>query len=218
VTRLAVFDLDGTLVDSRRDVAQAVLHGLAAVGGNAVQETALYACIGRPLDDIFRELLGGDDDEARVQRAADAYRTYYFDHCADHTTPYPGAREALAALDGRWTKAVCTNKRTYMAKRLLDLLDLSHHFGVVLGADDLPHKPDPAMLKSIMDRFAAAPATTVMIGDTWMDVEAGRRAGAKTCGAAFGDGARAELLEAGPDRIIEAFAELPDALRALTGE
>ncbi len=207
LNKLIVFDLDGTLVDSRRDVALSILHSLESVGADPIPETRVFPYIGKPLLDIFLDLIG-DGDETRAEAACAAYREYYFDHCADESRPYPGVLETLETISKHHRMAIATTKKTFMAERVADLLGMQPHLDLVSGTDDIPFKPDPAILFRVMEKLDARPKDTWMVGDSVMDIEAGRRAGTKTCAVTYGIGTEKDLRKAGPDAIIDRFPDL----------
>ena len=204
---LLIFDLDGTLVDSRRDIAIGVNHALGAVAGLAVPEARVFPHIGGSLRGTFADLAPGLAD-ASYDAMVEAYKAFYFDHCAVHTRPYPGVIETLAKLAGA-PKAVATTKRTFMARRVTEVLGLAPLVDLVQGTDDgTPIKPAPDLFLQVMERFAARPGKTLVVGDTVHDVRAGKAAGCFTVAVTYGIGARDALAAAGPDRLIDSFPEI----------
>ncbi len=165
MTRLAVFDLDGTLIDSREDLWRAVNHALAAVGlpPRTMEEVVSYVGEGA------RRLVGravAPRDEL-VEPALAAWRDHYGAHLLDHTRLYPGVAAALASA--RCALAVHTNKPGAMARRILEGLGVGSRFAAVVGGDEAPRKPDPAGTLEIMARLGARPQETVFVGDSPVD-------------------------------------------------
>jgi phosphoglycolate phosphatase len=206
-TELVIFDLDGTLVDSRQDIADSINAGLTAVGGQARPIEQLYCQIGVPLDDIFRELLPGELHH-RVADASERYRSHYFEGCSRTSTIYPGVEECLGALKNL-TLAIATTKRTFQAVRVAELMGLFPHFDLVHGTDGIPYKPDPAVLFQVLERLDKSPDAAWMVGDTVHDVRAGKAAGLRTCAVTYGIGDRDDLVAESPDLLLGSLAELP---------
>jgi phosphoglycolate phosphatase len=207
---LVIFDLDGTLVDSRDDIAAALNVALAEIGCAPRRIEEITPRIGEPLDAIFRRWIPGDPPHL-VDDAVAAFRRFYFDNCARRSALYPGVRDCLERL-APIPLAVATTKSTRQAVRVCEQLDLARHFAVVQGSDDIPHKPDPAVVRAVLARLRISPDAAWMVGDTPMDVQAGRAAGCATCAVTYGIGERAALSAAGPDLLIDAAALLPGAL------
>ena len=208
-----IFDLDGTLVDSTRDIVVAFNHGLVSVGEETMSEAAVRPLIGTPLVDMYERVLGGHDG-ARTARACEAYRRFYFDHCADHTRPFPGVLEALDALAGS-PLAVATTKKTFMAVKLLDMLGLSGRFDLIQGTDDIPAKPDPAVLLQVVEKLGIEPTNTWMIGDTVHDLSAARAAGMKCCAVTYGVTEETALRRLKPDIVVDNLLVFSTQMRHL---
>ena len=139
---LIIFDLDGTLVDSRRDIATSVNHAIQAVVGNPVPEEQVFPYIGEGLARTFRELTG-EKDPALLARMEEEYKSHFFDHCDVHSKVYPGVLETLAKLTG-FQKALATTKRTFMARRVAGVMGFLEYMDHIQGSDDIALKPDPA--------------------------------------------------------------------------
>jgi phosphoglycolate phosphatase len=207
---LVIFDLDGTLVDSREDIAAAVNAALAQVGSATRRVDEIAPRIGEPLDAIFRRWLPAQSPHLLADAVA-AYRSFYFDNCARSSALYPGVRECLDRL-APIPLAVATTKTTRQAIRVCEQLDLARHFAVIQGCDGIPHKPDPAVVRAVLSRLGVAPGAAWMVGDTPMDVEAGRAAGCATCAVTWGIGGRAALEAVGPDLLVDAPVQIVDAV------
>ena len=204
MTRLAVFDLDGTLVDSVDDLHASVNHALAAVGLPPRSVAEVRTFVGEGARVLLAKAVSPRDE--LLEPALAAWRPHYEAHCLDRTVPYPGIGPLLAGA-GR-TLAVLTNKPGGMARKILDGLGLLQRFAVVLGGDEAPRKPDPTGLLEIMARVGATPAETVFVGDSRHDVETARRAGVAVVAVTWGLASREELVRAGATAFAQSAAEL----------
>ena len=206
--RGVLFDLDGTLVDTRVDLARAVNHARARLGYPPDDEDRVTSFIG----DGARVLLAGSlgtQETALVDRAVAEFMAHYTAHCVDHATLYPGVVEVLAAL-AACRLGVVSNKYLEATERILAGLGIRDRFSVVMGGDSLPtRKPDPAVIVEACARLGVPPAETVMVGDNQHDVNAGRGAGCLTVGVTYGLAPRDLLEQARPDVLIH---RLPDLL------
>jgi phosphoglycolate phosphatase len=207
-----LFDLDGTLIDSRADLTTSVNLMLEELGRAPLPGPSVVTFIGEGVRLLIARALRAaqqlEPPEAEIDRALEIFRRHYAAHLLDHTRPYPEVVETLAALR-HLPKAVVTNKPQAFSQTILDRLGLRSHFAAVVGGDSLPErKPSPQPLLEAARRCQRAPAQCLMIGDSRVDVLAGRAAGMTTCGFVAGFRGRAELVEAGADLLIESFGEL----------
>ena len=210
--RLVVFDLDGTLIDSRRDLADAANALLASCGGGPLSEAA----IGRMVGDGAATLVARAFEASGLEPPADALERYlalYDQRLLNHTRPYPGMAEVLEMLGLRARLAVLTNKPLASTRRILAGLDLARHFpddAVVGGDGPFPRKPDPAGLLHLIAQARVAVESTLLVGDSIIDWRTARAALTPVCLARYGFGyagfPRHELASA--DREIDAPAEL----------
>lgn len=205
--RLLVFDLDGTLVDSKDDLAASVNFALASFGFPALPNPVIHSYVGDGATMLIRRAVPpGENGVAEGVLAA--FLEHYSRHLLDSTVPYPGVEETLSAWAGRYRTAVLTNKPIAMTRSILAGLGLSHRFDDVRGGDSFEtKKPDPAGLLSLMRTFGASPRETLMVGDSRNDVLAGRGAGASTCGVTYGLGASG-FAQDPPDFTIDRFPDL----------
>jgi phosphoglycolate phosphatase len=204
MSRLAVFDLDGTLVDSVEDLHASVNHALAAIGLPPRSLAEVRTFVGEGARVLLAKAVAPRDE--LVEPALAAWRPHYEAHCLDRTSPYPGIGPLLAGA-GR-TLAVLTNKPGAMARKILDGLGLLQRFAVVIGGDEAPRKPDPAGLLEIMARLGATPSETVFVGDSRHDVETARRAGVPLVAVTWGLASEEELFAAGATVFARSAAEL----------
>lgn len=213
--RLIVFDLDGTLIDSRRDLADATNRLIRDLGGSPLPEDAIALMVGEGAPVLVRRALEMASLDADPGGALARFLSIYESCLLVHTRPYAGIMEMLAALAGRFHLAVLTNKPSAAARQILDGLGLLPWFTDVIGGDSpLGRKPDPAALLHLVSQARATPPTTMLVGDSAIDLRTARAAGVKVCLARYGFGYRFD--EADFDGT-EHFIDEPRALIALIG-
>lgn len=184
---LAIFDLDGTLVDSRADLAAAGNAARAAIGLPRLPETEVMACVGDGMQKLLERLTPEVEASARA-RATEAFKAAYAQGCCVRTACYEGVVEALDAVRRQgWILAVATNKPLAFSRRILDHLGLSARIACVRGGDG-PKKPDPGQLQSILHELGADPRRSWMVGDHRTDILAGRAAGCRVLFCTWGIG------------------------------
>ncbi|WP_029057328.1 HAD-IA family hydrolase [Stappia stellulata] len=215
-----VFDLDGTLVDTKHDLVNALNAVLAREGHACVTTQSLGHLFGHGA----RALLGKGlelngvvaPDSALLDRLQDAFIDHYRANIAVESRPFPGAVEAMTALRARGFRiAICTNKRETLARRLLDTLGLSAGIDAFVGGDTYPlSKPNAEPVLGAISRAGGRPARAVMIGDSKTDIDAARAAQIPVIAVTFGYTA-IPVAELGPDAVISAFHTLPETLAAL---
>jgi len=209
--KFAVFDVDGTLVDSRQSIARAMAQAFAALDLPPPGYEETRRIVGLSLAPAIK-VLAPDLPEARYPALAEAYKSAFVaNRAAGLVEPlYAGARETLLHLrDDGWTLGIATGK----ARRGVDVFLANHGladlFDCAFCADDGPGKPDPHMLRLNMDAVRRAPADTVMIGDTSFDMQMARAAGAYAQGVAWGFHTVDEVRDGGARHVADTF----DALR-----
>jgi phosphoglycolate phosphatase len=198
-----VFDLDGTLVDSATDISAAILDTLAARGRGDITPAYLRRYIGRHLLDMYLDL-GFEPGE--VDSMIDHYRRVYPEFKHARTRVYPGVGEMLSELPGR--KSTATTKGTPMTRAVLEQFGLIHHFDHVQGTDGFPAKPEPHVILRSIEALGADPDDCLLIGDSAADMEAGKRAGVRTCAVRWGYGDPEEMAKWSPDYWIAEPREL----------
>lgn len=203
--RLYLFDVDGTLVDSAADICGAVREALAEAGVDGLDEAYLRSFIGHHLFELFREVLPESTREQQEQLLA-RYRQLYLARRHGATRVYPGVREMLAALPG-W-KSTATTKSSETTRQVLELFGLAQFFDHVQGTDGFPSKPAPDVILKSLEKFGVPPEECLLVGDAAPDMEAGRRAGVRTCAVRWGYGNHAGMAEHHPDFWIDSPAEL----------
>ena len=200
-----LFDVDGTLVDSAPDICGAIRGALAETAQRHVSYELLRSYIGRHLYDLFRDLFPACTREQMDVMLAD-YRRIYLGRNHSQTQPFPGIAEALAALPGR--KSTATTKGTPTTRAVLEMFGLLPYFDHVQGTDGFPAKPEPDVILASLNFFGAKPEDCLFVGDSPTDMEAGRRAGVKTCAVLWGYGKREDLERWEPDYWIEHPSQL----------
>jgi phosphoglycolate phosphatase len=186
--RLIAFDLDGTLIDSRRDLAAAANDLVVALGGGPLPEDDIARMVGEGASMLVRRALTA----ARVNEPADAvarFLDFYDKRLLQHTRPYPGIVDVVRQAKEHGRVVVLTNKPKRPSEQILDGLNLLNLFDDVVGGDGpLPRKPDPASLLALMDTAGADPGTTLMIGDSPIDYQTAVNANVQCCVVSFGFG------------------------------
>jgi phosphoglycolate phosphatase len=218
--RLLVFDLDGTLIDSRKDLVESVNAVLGQVGLPRQPDDAIASWIGDGASKLIeRALAASDADLALGPRAPDAFLDYYREHKLDHTVVYPGVLASLSMLAHQLhvPMAVLTNKPVIPSRQICDALELSPYFFSVYGGNSFAtKKPDPEGLRQLMAEASAAPEETLMVGDSSVDIRTARAAGAWSLGCRFGLSPHTvEEMEAEGlvDAVVDGAEEWVEALR-----
>jgi phosphoglycolate phosphatase len=213
--RGVVFDLDGTLIDSRRDIAEAANHSLERAGLTRLPHAEIESYVGDGAPLLLARAARLDVKDLKLTPMVADFLDYYEKHPVDHTRLMPGALEALDALAGL-PLAVCTNKPRRTSVVVLRELGLTARFQALVAGDDLPQrKPDPAPVHESARLLGTTAASVVMVGDGPQAVLSGRAAGARTIGVRGGIQAFERLAAASPDLVIDTLAELTDALSRL---
>jgi 2-phosphoglycolate phosphatase len=208
VIRGLVFDLDGTLIDSRRDIWTACNFALRESGFAEAELEVVSSYVGDGARLLLSRASGVPESDARIERLLSDFLSYYSAHPVAFTTLCPGVEAALSIRE--LPLAVCTNKPRVTTDAVLRSLELDRHFHAVSAGDDLPErKPHPAPLLWIARELGVEARELVMIGDGPQDVECGKRAGARTVGVR-GIIAHERLLAAEPDVVLGSLAELPE--------
>ncbi|HVR75308.1 MAG TPA: HAD-IA family hydrolase [Planctomycetota bacterium] len=183
---LFVFDLDGTLADTREDIASSVSNAFCSLGLEPVPIDVVTRHVGDGARKLLARCLGEPASEEMVDRALAAFLDNYRVECTRRTRLYPGVLEALEALQPT-PLAVLTNKPHFHSTKILEALKVARFFGAVIGGDSLPRKkPDPAGLEWILERFGCARERAVLVGDSKVDMETARAAGTASAFVTYG--------------------------------
>lgn len=219
---LVIFDLDGTLIDSKLDLAQAVNATRASLNLPFLDNERVYSYVGSGAPVLIRKALGPDFSGEEVKRALEFFLAYYRDHMLDYTTLYPGGRECLDQLrDEGVMLAVLTNKPVRFSRAILEGLGVEQHFFRVYGGNSFEQKkPDPIGVETLLSESGVAREHALMVGDSAVDVLTARNAGVRSCGVTYGF--QPETFAAEPPDILvdrlEQVTELVLAERSAKGE
>jgi phosphoglycolate phosphatase len=222
--KLIVFDLDGTLIDSARDLCNSVNAALEHMGRPQLDDHIIASFVGNGAPMLVRRSLavenGVSPDEIHDEELATAYNfflAHYREHKLDFTYAYDGVLDSLAALAGgangtQRKLGVLTNKPVRPARAICEGLGMGACFFRIYGGDSFPlKKPDPMGMRALMEEAGATPPETLMIGDSKVDVLTARNAGAWSLGCRFGFGPQ-NLMEVAPDIVVDSAADWPAAL------
>jgi phosphoglycolate phosphatase len=205
--KLILYDLDGTLVDTGRDIAQAMNHLLRQLKRPPLAPREIIRAVGIGVRELASRCLKTDDPKT-LDKAVAIYRAYYAEHLLDKSSPYPGVLEALEFFKER-KQVVLTNKPNPYSRQILEGLGLSSYFAQIIAGDaEYPRKPDPTAILSLMKKWDARAKETLFIGDGPVDVEAGRNAGVDTVIVDHGFSDEKELAASGPALVVENFKAL----------
>lgn len=213
--RLAIFDLDGTLLNTIDDLATAVNHALEVNHYPTHAISSYRQMVGNGVRRLIeRAMPAGEQSETTVDRLLGDFRAYYDEHLHDLTTPYPGIVELLEELERREVAlAVASNKYESAVKRLISNFFGDRKFVAVCGnVEGIPTKPDPSIVFRILGEHPTPKAEVIYVGDSGVDMETARRAGVTAVGVTWGFRPERELTSAYADHIITSAADLLDLL------
>lgn len=199
---MLVFDLDGTLIDSKHDIANAVNWTLKKYGAEAFPESYIETFVRTSVRPLIEEALSKIGNLSIDQAFAD-FKQYYFDHLCDHTVLFPGILDVLEYYAAK-PKVILTNKSNMFLPKTMKELGLGSHFKQFFGKDSFPtQKPDAGPLRAISEQFNVDLEKIVMIGDTDVDIMAGKNAKTRTCAVMYGYGDKEVLRNLGPDYSVQ---------------
>ena len=212
--QLLIFDLDGTLIDSRLDLVHSVNAMLRHFNRPELPGEVIATYVGDGAPMLVRRALGDPKNDAVVKEGLEYFLAYYRVHKLDYTHLYEGVKETLAAIRDsnglRRQMAVLSNKPVVPSRAIVEALGLAEFFVHVYGGNSFPtKKPDPHGVRSILRETKMSPGETLMIGDSSIDVVTGRNAGLWTCGVTYGF-APHTLCEAPPDVTVDSPRELAE--------
>jgi phosphoglycolate phosphatase len=213
VRPVLIFDLDGTLVDSKKDLTASVNYVRQRFDLPVLTEAEIARFIGNGALMLIRRALAGKASEPNIQAGLQLFLSYYRAHMLDNTVLYDGVRETLDRLSD-CKLAVLTNKPVHFSCAMLDGLGIYGCFQAVYGGNSFDRKkPDPVGVYQILSDTKGHREKTWMIGDSAVDVQTGRNAGIATCGVTYGY-ATETFKDAPPDYLIDAFSELEGLIHA----
>lgn len=206
---LYLFDLDGTLVDTRVDIAEAVNHVLQLHARPASDLETIISWVGDGLDDMMSRAFTTDDPDF-IDQLVDEFRSYYMEHCTDFSHLYEGCSETLSSLKGRGAHlSVLTNKPQDLSLEILRRLGIFEYFDHVVGPTDPElRKPNPSNLLSLVRDVGATTGRTLMIGDSRNDILVALNAHVASCGCTFGYVGRSGLIPLKPTFLVDALPEI----------
>jgi phosphoglycolate phosphatase len=212
---LLIFDLDGTLIDSKLDLAYAVNATRRHLGLPSLDTALISSYVGNGAPVLMRRSLGPEASEEEVAGALEYFLAYYQDHALDNTRPYAGIPEALEKLaDAGLLMSVLTNKPTRVSLRILDGLGLSHYFARIYGGNSFEQKkPHPAGVEKLLEELNVSTARAMLVGDSSVDVRTARNAGIRVCGVTYGFQPDS-FQEYPPDMMVDRPEELVRAVIA----
>ena len=213
MVRLLIFDLDGTLIDSRLDLIHSVNAMMRHLDRPELPGDLVASYVGDGAPVLVRRALGDPQDENLLRRGLDYFLAYYREHKLDHTHVYDGVKEALAAIRDSAnglprSMAVLSNKPVNPSRAIVEALGLGEFFASVYGGNSFPtKKPDPEGAQTILKEANAKPEEALIVGDSSIDITTGRNAGMWTCGVTYGF-APHTLQENPPDIVLDSPREL----------
>ena len=209
---LLLFDFDGTLIDSKRDIATSVNLTLQDLGLPQRTHEEIFGFVGDGVKRLLR-LSVGEENIAQYEEALRIFRLHYLTHCLDTTGFFPGIEEVLQHFNPVH-KAVVTNKSLEYTLRILEGLQAADIFMAVESPEDSSElKPDPGMLLRALDKFGVLPDRAIMVGDSTNDVRAAKAANMKVCAVGYGYGHREKVMALDPDY----YCEKPEDLISVLG-
>lgn len=206
VMDLLIFDLDGTLIESKWDIADSVNLTLRDLALPERSQEEIFGFVGDGVKRLLR-LAVGEENPEKYEQALQVFRRHYLQHCLDRTRFYPGI-EGMLTHFGQKQKAVATNKSIEYTNVILNGLGPQHFTFVVGGDNGFGLKPDPGMLLYVMEKLGVSKERTVLIGDSTNDINGGHNAGIRVCAVGYGMGNREKMAACRPDWFIERPEEL----------
>jgi phosphoglycolate phosphatase len=209
--RVLIFDLDGTLIDSKLDLANSINAMLQHMGRAQLSHEKIYSLVGNGAPVLVRRALGDSVTDAESDQGLSFFLSYYRTHMLDNTVTYPGVREGLKLLE-QHPMAVLTNKPVRFSQAIIDGLGLGRYFQFVYGGNSFEKKkPDPMGVEFLLREMTATPEEALMAGDSEVDVQTARNAGIWACGVSYGLGTEGLRVHP-PDIMLDSLTELPSYL------
>lgn len=207
--KLVILDFDGTLADTRGLIVKTMQQTIDILGLESRTDDQCAAMIGLPLKQAFTHLLPITDEIG--EKCVETYRRLFNENNALYVIPtFPNVMETLHQLHEQgYTLTIASSRSNRSLMEFVNYMHLNDVIPYVLGAEDVAHaKPYPDPVLQTLKTFDCKPEDALVVGDTWYDIEMGRRAGVRTCGVTYGNGSREELMRAGADYLIDDFGEL----------
>jgi phosphoglycolate phosphatase len=206
-----IFDLDGTLLNSKKDIAVATNATLEKMNCPPILDDVIYTFVGKGVRDLIKGALC-NHDEKQIDEALAFFNDYYLAHCCDHSRMFDGVDAALEEFKSRGVKmSVFTNKPQNFTDKILSQLDYTRYFDIIIGAENgYPHKPDKTGTQAILRHLGATQQQTLMVGDSIIDLQTAENGGIDCALMLYGFSPREEMM-ALSDRstyLLEEFGEL----------
>ncbi len=199
---LFLFDLDGTLIDSKKDIAASVNFTMRKLGLPPLAEDLIDSFVGNGVTPLIQKTVASAGG-ASFEQAMEIFKAHYEAHLLDSTDAFPGVRDVLKRFKDK-KKIVVTNKSQGFSEKILKGLALSQSFDGVFGGDtSFPKKPAPDVVHHLLKSYGIPSRHAVIVGDSKVDMETGKNAGILTCGVTYGFRPRKELEESGCDELID---------------
>jgi phosphoglycolate phosphatase-like HAD superfamily hydrolase len=209
---LIIFDLDGTLIDSKRDIVNSMNSTLKGLCLKAKPDETIANFIGYGVRGFIRDSLGSEN-QGLFKKALKMYEKEYSVHMLDTSRLFPGVLGVLEYLEGK-LKVIITNKRKRFAKAQLEYFGIAGYFGEIMGGDDETClKPSPCQPEAILKKYRISSRRAILVGDMAFDVESGKQSGILTCGVTYGIGSKEAILKAKPDFVITNIIQLKRIIR-----
>ncbi|MBU4377107.1 MAG: HAD-IA family hydrolase [Candidatus Omnitrophica bacterium] len=210
--KAAIFDLDGTLIDSKKDIIDSINYILKALGFKERPDDIIQRYIGRGRDKLIEDSLGREATPEMVDKANTAFNEFYRAHMFDHTKLFPGVLDILEYLKDK-TLMLVTNKDRDLAVATLKRFNIDKYFSKVMGGEDQNcRKPHSCPISSLLEGIDVLPHQAMIIGDSEIDIKAGKIAGILTCGLTWGIGSRESIEAVKPDYILGDMRQLKEII------
>ncbi len=208
---LLIFDLDGTLIDSKLDLVHAVNATRRHMGMAPLADETVFSYVGNGAPVLIRRALGDEVPQAEVDQALEYFLQYYRDHKLDYTTLYPGVAASLDRLQSAGVQmAVLTNKPVNISRAIVDGLGIGQRFRRVYGGNSFDFKkPNPIGIDKLIEECGVGRGQTMMVGDSSVDILTARNAQVKSCGVTYGFQPET-LAETKPDLLVDRMEDLAD--------
>lgn len=207
--KLIIFDFDGTLGDTRELIVRTMQQTICELGLESRTDEQCASMIGLPLKQAFTDLIPMSDKMG--EQCAATYRRLFNENNTVYTVPvFPQVLETLHHLHKKgYTLTIASSRSHLSLMEFVEDMHLNEVIPYILGADDVTEaKPNPEPVLKTLEAFGCKPEDAMVVGDTWYDIEMGKRAGVKTCGVTYGNGTREELVQAGADYLVDDFGSL----------
>ena len=208
--KLIILDFDGTLADTRGLIVKTMQQTLEALGLESRTDEQCASMIGLPLKQAFTDLIPMSDEMGG--QCVETYRRIFNENNALYVIPtFPHVMETLYKLHEQgYILTIASSRSNRSLREFVNDMDLNDVIPYVLGAEDVTRaKPHPDPVLQTLETFGCKAEDALVVGDTWYDIEMGKRAGVKTCGVTYGNGTREELVQTGADYLVDDFGKLP---------